>query len=237
MRYLFALVALALAACSSDPVPAATDAAVDLGPLDGGGAVDADPLAADAFDAGGAIPCTAGRIEECPCGDGRRGAQTCQPSGAYGPCVCSDAGSPMDACAARDVSADDACARQIEQVCGPACGSARPACVVRDCGVQAGCINIMDGRQIQGRPQHCGACGTECRSGQFCINGSCVDPGGPDAGASDAGRCPSGISAECDGRRVNLQSGELDGGRRYHCGACGNHCAPGEFCVQCTCER
>lgn len=41
----------------------------------------------------------------------------------------------------------------------------------------------------------------------------------------------------CDGRTVNLQSGELDGGIRYHCGACGHACGVGEFCIQCVCTR
>lgn len=53
----------------------------------------------------------------------------------------------------------------------------------------------------------------------------------------DAGRCPNGTRAVCDGRSVSLQSGEQDGGLRHHCGACGNTCAAGEFCVQCVCTR
>ncbi len=49
------------------------------------------------FDVGGALPCTAGRIEGVPCGNGLRGVQTCQPSGVYGPCVCADSGASADA--------------------------------------------------------------------------------------------------------------------------------------------
>lgn len=58
-----------------------------------------------------------------------------------------------------------------------------------------------------------------------------------DAGPVDAGVCPNGTSAVCSGRSVNLQVGELDGGIRYNCGACGHNCAAGEFCINCTCQR
>lgn len=54
---------------------------------------------------------------------------------------------------------------------------------------------------------------------------------------ADAGRCPNGTRAVCDGRSVSLQSGELVDGVRRHCGACGTTCAAGEFCVQCQCTR
>lgn len=46
-----------------------------------------------------------------------------------------------------------------------------------------------------------------------------------------------GVNATCDGRRVNVQTGERDGGVTYHCGGCGITCSPGEFCVACVCER
>lgn len=69
---------------------------------------------------------------------------------------------------------------------------------------------------------------------------------GTDAGAArdvaDAGRCPIGPVAECDGRNVNLVNGERDGGAglTFFCGACsgaGSICAAGEFCVSCRCAR
>lgn len=103
MRALLPALVLAAASCSTDPVatdvPAASDA-VDI----------VLPDAPAPVDAGGAQPCTAGRIEECPCGDGRRGMQTCQANGAYGPCMCADAGSPMDVVVVADV-VDAAAAR------------------------------------------------------------------------------------------------------------------------------
>jgi hypothetical protein len=48
-----------------------------------------------------------------------------------------------------------------------------------------------------------------------------------------------GITATCDGRTVDVQRGERDGGagRTYHCGGCGHTCEPGSFCVNCVCER
>lgn len=79
--------------------------------------------------------------------------------------------------------------------------------------------------------------------------GSPVDSGfdagpvdvGSDAGAArdvvDAGRCPLGPVAECDGRNVNLVNGEVDGGLVRHCGACGHSCAAGEVCASCRCGR
>ena len=48
-----------------------------------------------------------------------------------------------------------------------------------------------------------------------------------------------GITATCDGRTVDVQRGERDGGagRTYHCGGCGITCEPGSFCVNCVCAR
>lgn len=68
-----------------------------------------------------------------------------------------------------------------------------------------------------------------------------MDSGAVDAGAprdaADAGRCPLGPVAECDGRNVNLVNGERDGGLVRHCGACGVSCAAGEVCASCRCGR
>lgn len=160
MRALLSALVLVAASCSSDPV--ATDV----------------PAVSDAVDivlpdAGGAQLCTAGRIEECPCGDGRRGMQTCQANGAYGPCVCADAGSPMDVVVAADV-VDAAAARDAVDVVD------------------------VDPRQTP-----------ECR----------------------------GVTQTCDGRTVDIQRGERDGGLTFHCGRCGVTCNAGEFCVSCRCER
>ena len=74
-----------------------------------------------------------------------------------------------------------------------------------------------------------------------------VDSGGADAGTADVGaprdvdprqsEVCRGVTTTCDGRTVNVQGGEVDGGRTYHCGACGVTCAVGEFCVNCVCLR
>jgi len=45
------------------------------------------------------------------------------------------------------------------------------------------------------------------------------------------------VNATCDGRRVNVQTGERDGGLTYHCGGCGNTCPAGSGCNACVCER
>lgn len=44
-----------------------------------------------------------------------------------------------------------------------------------------------------------------------------------------------GITTTCDGRTVNVQGGEVDGGRTYHCGGCGVTCAVGMGCLNCLC--
>lgn len=44
-----------------------------------------------------------------------------------------------------------------------------------------------------------------------------------------------GVLATCDGRVVNVQGGEVDGGRTYHCGGCGITCASGMGCLNCVC--
>lgn len=75
--------------------------------------------------------------------------------------------------------------------------------------------------------------------------GSPVDVGVMDSGAVDAGaprdvdprasEVCRGITATCDGRTVNVQGGEVDGGRTYHCGGCGVTCAVGMGCLNCVC--
>lgn len=77
------------------------------------------------------------------------------------------------------------------------------------------------------------------------------DAGPADTGAVDAGvdvprdvdprqsEVCRGITATCDGRTVDVQRGERDGGagRTYHCGGCGNTCEPGTGCLDCACVR
>ena len=65
---------------------------------------------------------------------------------------------------------------------------------------------------------------------------------GTDAGAADVppdtyGACLENGIMQCDGRNIMTQLGEVDGGRTYHCGGCGNTCAIGEICLRCRCTR
>jgi len=73
-----------------------------------------------------------------------------------------------------------------------------------------------------------------------------IDTGPADTGPRDTGAADvdprqtevcRGVIAECDGRMVDVQRGERDGGRTYHCGGCGIICPMGSFCVSCVCER
>lgn len=206
MRTLVLALVLAAASCSTDPAPADVPVASDAADVVATDTV----LPADVLDAGGAQACTAGRIEECPCGDGRRGMQTCQPSGVYGPCVCADAGSPMDVVVAADV-VDAGAPRDVVDV-GP----------IAMCGDAS--VNVLEGvRQPSGVFTHCGACGRSCAVAERCSQGAC----GP--------TCPNGITAVCDGRSIDLQGGERDGGLTHHCGRCGTTCPAGHGCLNCIC--
>ena len=110
MRMLLAS-AFVVAACSSS-------VGVDLrDPVDAAGTPDAMgmPDAGAAPDAASPMDrptttCVPGRVEACPCTDGRTGAQTCGPDGTFGACVCSamDAGDAPDVVVAADVPPVDA---------------------------------------------------------------------------------------------------------------------------------
>jgi hypothetical protein len=69
-------------------------------------------------------------------------------------------------------------------------------------------------------PNHCGSCGNQCNSRQYCAPtmaapaGACV--------------CRPGFSL-CGTTCTNLQ------GNANHCGSCGNQCAGGQSCVNGTC--
>lgn len=77
--------------------------------------------------------------------------------------------------------------------------------------------------------------------------GAPVDVGPMDTGVVDAGRdvpadvdprqsevCRA-VNAMCDGRIVDVQRGERDGGLTHHCGGCGISCAAGMGCLSCVC--
>lgn len=60
---------------------------------------------------------------------------------------------------------------------------------------------------------------------------------GVDVPPDTYGACLANGIRECDGRNVDIQGGEQDGGRRHHCGGCGISCAVGEVCDRCVCAR
>ncbi|MDB4929452.1 MAG: hypothetical protein JWM10_1936 [Myxococcaceae bacterium] len=115
--------------------------------------------------------------------------------------------------------------------CAPACGTGYfcqgTRCVgegdlgALDTGVDATDTGVDAGSQIDS-PVAVADAGTD---------------GGTDAPAADAGRCPNGPSAMCDGRYVDLVSGERDGGVVHFCGACNVACAADEVCDACRCAR
>jgi len=231
MRTLVLALVLAAASCSTDPVPSDVPVASDAADV-----VATDTaLPADVLDAGGAQACTAGRIEECPCGDGRRGMQTCQPSGVYGPCVCADAGSPMDVVVAADV-VDAGAPRDVVDVVRDAVdvvGTQQydvPSCFpdLMACGPSlSDCVRLSRGTN-ETPPRNCGACGVNCSTGQGCIDGRCVNP------------CPSGqllcentipVTAGC----VDLMRGLVRDGRVTHCGQCGGSCGSPLRCSEGRC--
>jgi hypothetical protein len=55
-----------------------------------------------------------------------------------------------------------------------------------------------------------------------------------DADPRDTAACRA-VNATCDGRRVNIQTGERDGGITYHCGGCGIACPERYGCLACVC--
>lgn len=71
--------------------------------------------------------------------------------------------------------------------------------------------------------------------------GAALDTGPRDTGAVDTDPRQSevcrGVTAECDGRVVDVQRGEQDGGLVHHCGACGVTCRAGYGCLSCVCIR
>jgi hypothetical protein len=71
-------------------------------------------------------------------------------------------------------------------------------------------------------PNHCGACGTVCLSGEVCQKGECTCPRG-------ATCCPPGLT-NCNDACVDLET-DVD-----HCSACNTLCAQGDDCTTVECE-
>ena len=115
-------------------------------------------------------------------------------------------------------------------------------------------------------PGHCGDCETRCPQGAACVYSVCICPDGlvrcgdacvtladldhcrgclnrchewpnmiPRCGAEDCiYSCVEG-TADCDGRRTTGCETLIDSDAK-NCGACGNVCAPGQRCVDSTCQ-
>jgi len=128
--------------------------------------------------------------------------------------------------------------------CSSACGAGTTcvngACVAVDAGTDVGTdAGTSDLGAPEDRPQAVdpGAPDTGTDAGMDVQQ--VVDAGGPvDTDPRQSEVCRA-ITQTCDGRTVNVQTGERDGGagQTFHCGACGVTCAAGSFCVSCVCER
>lgn len=123
--------------------------------------------------------------------------------------------------------------------CSSACGAGTAciggACVAVDAGSPVDTGSPMDVGEDRPTPVDLGAVDTGTDAGP-------MDTGAVEAGA-DVPRdvdprqsevCRA-VNADCDGRRVNVQTGERDGGITYHCGGCGITCAAGFGCGACVC--
>lgn len=129
--------------------------------------------------------------------------------------------------------------------CSSACGAGTVcqagACVAIDAGGDAGGAADLGAPEDRSQVVDLGAPDVGGDAGA--MDAQQVVDAGSDAGAVDTDPRQSevcrGVTVTCDGRTVNVQGGERDGGagRTYHCGGCGITCEPGSFCVNCVCER
>jgi len=111
------------------------------------------------------------------------------------------------------------------------------ACVAVDAGSDAGGVVDLGTPEDRSQPVDMGAPDAGTDAGMD--TPQAVDAGvAVDADPRQSEVCRA-ITQVCDGRTVNVQTGERDGGagQTFHCGACGVTCAAGSFCVSCVCER
>lgn len=129
--------------------------------------------------------------------------------------------------------------------CSSACGAGTTcvngACVAVDAGTDVGTdAGTSDLGAPEDRPQAVDLGAPDAGTDAGAMDAQqVVDGGGPvDTDPRQSEVCRA-ITQTCDGRTVNVQTGERDGGagQTFHCGACGVTCAAGSFCVSCVCER
>jgi len=136
------------------------------------------------------------------------------------------------ACAADPVLLPDA--GPCSSACGAGTVCSGGACVAVDAGavdVVAAGDQGVDAPGIVDRPSPMDAPVAVADAGAD--SGSAVDVA-RDVDPRQSEVC-RGITTTCDGRTVNVQGGEVDGGRTYHCGGCGVTCAVGMGCLNCLC--
>lgn len=136
------------------------------------------------------------------------------------------------ACAADPVPLPDVQGVPDAGPCGGACGAGTAceggACVAVDGGGAVGDAGADAPPAVDlGAPMDVDAPGAVADAGH-------VAPRDVDPRQSEVCR---GVTVQCEGRTVDVQGGERDGGVYRHCGGCGVNCATGEFCVNCVCER
>ena len=139
----------------------------------------------------------------------------------------------LAACAADPVLLPDA--GPCSSACGAGTVCSGGACVAVDAGSDAGFVDL-GAPEDRPQPVDLGAEDAGTDAGAMDVP-QAVDAGGPGDTDPRQSEVCRGVTTTCDGRTVNVQGGEIDGGRTYHCGACGVTCAVGEFCINCVCTR
>ena len=142
----------------------------------------------------------------------------------------------LAACAADPVLLPDA--GPCSSACGAGTVCVSGACVAVDAGTDAGTVDV-GGAEDRPSPVDLGTPDTGVDAGSPMDVQQVVDAGAPvDTDPRQSEVCRA-ITVTCEGRTVDVQRGERDGGagRTFHCGGCGITCEPGSFCVNCVCER
>jgi len=163
--------------------------------------------------------CTPGVQIPCACPGGSPGAQACNASGeGYGACVCVGGDADGDAVAVVDAPAAD-------------------AVVVEDRTAPMDVVTAPDVVDAGTPTQDAAAADAVDASAPDVVDAAApdvVDATAVDADPRQTPECRA-VTQTCDGRVVDVQRGERDGGVTHHCGRCGNTCAAGLGCLTCVC--